>query len=290
MLGFCPGVMHTVELHAMQARNMPQGKLQEQLLTALKAGDQVAIKKAVAAGADVNARYIATDIYKRETSILNNIIGIYGNLSVLKNLLHYFPNVNINNSFDLPAIINTLDNAFQYGNSSPGGLTLDRENKRDFDILKLLLSKGLLVNARYTEDQGDLQGYTHLHRIVSLLKWQDLGPHQKATLNLLMEYGADPEIKNIQGKTAWDLIPTKYNAEVTKIIQNGRAAYLKKRDLLLQEHKAAAASAGEHGLPGGIASFIAEYAVGDEDVAAELQAEAQESKSQGEQKAECKKS
>lgn len=297
---------------------------QEQLLAAIQKNDPAAIKMAVAAGADINTLYIPTRAYYRyaysqrtPTSIFSELIYTNYDLKTLHNLFNYFPHVNINDPLTMPHLNYQVGSAIKYkkteGNFGP----------ENFDIIQLLLSKGLDVNLQFAYNIMGTTTYTTLfygiyyfsldyiepHTIEAfalfmryganpniekgqgntllnivlrgidqgLRKNNKLNPYVEELVKLLLQYGADPKIKNEEGKLPIDYVPEPYKAHFNAILESGHAAYLKKleetKHHLLQESKTAAEGAGEHGLPGGVAGIVAQYAVGPQEIAAAMHAE-----------------
>lgn len=83
------------------------------------------------------------------------------------------------------------------------------------DMVKFLLSKGADINEmgieqptdpRYKEDVG-----TALHRAV-------VGGHTEV-VTILLEEGADIEVRDLMGKTALDLAREQNNANIAKLLE-----------------------------------------------------------------------
>lgn len=251
--------------------------LQRNLEYAIREDDTARIKEALAAGADINKPYSS------QPSSPEHLVTIFdqlephrtGNAQSWRRLLAMFPHTNINKSEDVRMIQRLVVEATGFGNTQS-----DNGSIENLDALKLLLQHGLNVNA---PDTVYIPGNTLLHAAleggVELgLRYSDkINPYTEEVVKLLLQYGVDPKIKNSEGKLAIDYVPAKYKAHYNAIIGSGHAAYLVKqaetKHRLLQESKAAAEGAGEHGLPGGVAGIIAQYAVGPEEITAVMHAQ-----------------
>lgn len=252
-------------------------ELQKKLLEAIKKNDCAAIKEALAAGADINKEW--EDEYDSPCTISKLAIDCDLDLATLQRVLT-FPGIIINRPDNLHAIRILVQEAASSGNSIGQNLT----------TLEILLKNHLDVHspAFYTYLKSEPTfGDTLLHTALRTIEYTR--GSQESVIQLLLSYGADPLIKNDRGATALDIAQEQL-PHFIKIIKEGRAAYIKAKQKLLQESKTAATTAGERGLPGGVADIIAEYAVGDEDVEQHIRAECAREEVKGSQSEVKKKS
>lgn len=241
--------------------------LQLKLRDAIFNDDPAAIKAALAAGANINTRY--QDVSGHETTILAQSASMPSNAESVKSLRRVlaFPRLNINTP-ETPVILRTMTiyasaqaPSYYYGPYSAPNICLD--------ALKALLEAGANVNG--LANNGD----TALH--VAALS-RGTTQHTEQVINLLLQYGADPEIPNNAGQTALDRAQANTKRPgLLKTIQDGRAAYLQTEEAIAARKKLAAERAPTimeaTALPLTLSRLIAGLSLEDKEVGARMQEE-----------------
>ena len=170
-------------------------------------------------GADKGIRY------KNSNSLLH-ISAMRRNVEKVQEILNYQPDLESKNSagdtplfsavkkYENEAVISyLLDNGAQIAAvDSTGKGVLHIAN---FSNIKLLVQKGANVNMQ----DGD--GNTPLHKVfMDLLRYKTFYPFMKETTKLLLAAGANPNIKNKQGKSAMDLAVESGVEEAIDLLKN----------------------------------------------------------------------
>ncbi|MHC4205616.1 MAG: ankyrin repeat domain-containing protein [Planctomycetota bacterium] len=167
-------------------------------------------------------------IRDKEGNTLLHVAALHGNIEKVQEILKYEPDIEIKNSAGntpLLSAVKRFENEAVIGCLLDNGAhiaTVDSTGKGVIHVannsnIKFLLQKGADVNLQ------DRDGNTPLHNVLlGLLEYKVFYPFMKENTNLFLAAGADPDIKNKQGKSPMDLAEESGVEEAIDLLKNRR--------------------------------------------------------------------